>query len=164
MNLELERLVDWPITNLRWFRPTSLLHEDYSDNEVDSPHFQGGVQHDQTRMVEEFLYTRAFNELVQRRIEETKLQLCNRPNQVTAKVSDSLLSEEILECEYPKKFTTPTFECYSETSDPVQHIRHFQDKIGGLLSRSDPLICLTFPFSLKGVTSNWFYSMKVFIF
>jgi len=73
----------------------------------------------------------------------------------TAKVSDSPLSEEILECEFPKKFSTPTFDYCCGASDPVQHIRHFRDK----MLVHYPLICLTFSSSLKGVSSDSFYSL-----
>jgi len=44
--------------------------------------------------------------LIQRRIEEAKLQFHNGPKQATAKISDYPLSEEILEYEFPKKFAT----------------------------------------------------------
>ena len=46
-----------------------------------------------------------------------------------AKISDSSLTEDILEHEFSRKFSTPTFDYYSGVSDPVQHIRHFQDKM-----------------------------------
>ena len=108
------------ITNLRQSRSTSL-HEDRSDNEIDSPHFRMGAQHSQTRRrIKEFPDIRALDELVQRRIQEAKMQLRSRLKQAAAKVSDSLLFKEILECEFLKKFTTPTFD-YSESNDPIQY-------------------------------------------
>jgi len=55
--------------------------------------------------------------MIQRQIKEDKLQLHCRPKQGTARVSDSLLSEEILECEFQKKFATLTFSYYSRMSD-----------------------------------------------
>jgi len=63
-----------------------------------------------------------------------------------------------MECEFLKKFTTLTFDYYSGVSDPAQHISHFQDKMI-VHTRSDALICLTFMSSLKGVASDWFYSL-----
>jgi len=46
---------DGPIMNLRRPRLTSLLREDDSDNEADSPRFRTRVQHDQTwRKIEKF--------------------------------------------------------------------------------------------------------------
>jgi len=34
-----------------------------------------------------------------------------------------------MKCEFSKKFTTLTFDYYSGVSDPLQHIRHFRDKM-----------------------------------
>ena len=58
-----------------------------------------------------------------------KLQFHSRLILAVVKVSDSLLSKEILECEFSKKFTTPTFDYYFGANDPVHHIRHFLDKM-----------------------------------
>jgi len=71
----------------------------------------------------------------------------------SAKIHEFPFSKKILDCEFPKKFSTPTFNYYSEVSDPVQDLRHFWDKIMGQ-SRNDPVLCLTFPISLKGVASD----------
>jgi len=54
----------------------------------------------------------------------------------------------------------PTFNYYSGVSDPIQNIKHFRDKMV-LYSRNDLIICLTFPFNLEGVTSDWFYSLPL---
>jgi len=56
------------------------------------------------------------------------------------------------------KFSTLIFDYYSGISDPVQHIRHFRDKMV-VYYRNDSLLCITFPFSLKGAASDWFYSL-----
>jgi len=50
------------------------------------------------------------------------LQFQSGSKQVAIRVTDSPLSEEILECEFSKKFATPTFDYISRISDPVQHI------------------------------------------
>ena len=42
-------------------------------------------------------------------------------------------------------------------SDPVQHVRQFQNKIV-VHSRNNPLLRVIFSSSLKGLTSDWFYS------
>ena len=65
----------------------------------------------------------ALDELIQRQIAKAKLQ--KPPNVSASKISDSPLSEEILECEFSRKFSTATSDYYSRVSDPVQHIRHF---------------------------------------
>ena len=98
--------------------------------------------------------------MIQRGIEEAKLQLQSRPKHTSARVSDSPLSEENLECKFSKKFAPLTFGYYSGTSDPVQHIRHLRDKMV-FYSRNDPLMCLIFQSSLKGVALNWFYSLSL---
>ena len=52
----------------------SLVHEEDSDNEADSPHFQMGVKRDQTRRkIEEFFDIGMLDELVKRQIQEVKL-------------------------------------------------------------------------------------------
>jgi len=96
----------------------------------------------------------ALDELIQRWITEAKLQ--SRPTPSAVKVSDSPLSKEIQKCEFPKKFSTLTFNYYSRVSDPVQYIRHFPDKMV-IYSRNDPIMCLTFLFNLKGAASDWCY-------
>ena len=108
------------------------------------------------RRIEEFPDIQTLNKLVQRRIEEAKLQLCGEPKQATTMVSNSPLSEVILECEFQKKksWLWPL----TTTPESIQHIRHFRDKVV-FYSCSDPLLWLTFPFSLKDVTSDWFYSL-----
>ena len=75
-----------------------------------------------------------------------------------AKVSDSPLPKEGLECEFPKKFSTPIFDYYCGASDLFQNIRHFRDKML-VHSHKNPLMYLTFSSSLKGVSPDWFYSL-----
>ena len=93
------------ITNLRRPRPTSPLYKDNSDKEADSPHYQTGVQRGQTRQkIKELLDIRTINELVQRRIQEVKLQSRSGMTLTVSKDSDFPISKKILECEFPKKF------------------------------------------------------------
>ena len=67
----------------------------------------------------EFPHIRILDELVQTQIQEVKLRFYHGPTLLAAKVSDSHLSEEILECEFLKQFSTLTFGYYSRGSDPV---------------------------------------------
>jgi len=91
--------------NLRRLEPTSLLCEDDADIEADSS-FLDGVQRDQPRKkIEEFPDIRTLNELVQKWIQEAKLQFCSGLIVEAAKVSDSPL-RRVLEFEFPKKFST----------------------------------------------------------
>ena len=83
---------------------------------------------------------RTLDELIQRRA-EAKLQ--SSPSLSTVKISDSPFSEEILECEFPKKFATPTFDyCYG-MNDPGPARQALQDKMV-VHSCNDPLLCLIF--------------------
>ena len=75
---------------MRRLKPTSLLHEDDSDSEADSPRYQTGVQLKETRRkIEESLDIRTLNELVQRQIHETKLQFYRGPILTAARVYES---------------------------------------------------------------------------
>ena len=85
-----ETQIDGPITNLRRSIPMSLLREDNSNNEVDSPHYQTRVQCGQIqRKIEEFPDIRTLDILVQTRIQEAELQFRSKPISTAAKVSDS---------------------------------------------------------------------------
>ena len=59
------------------------------------------------------------DELIQKRIMEA--MSLDHPTPIT-KIHDSPLSEEIQGCEFPRKFSTPSFEYYFRVSDPIQHI------------------------------------------
>ena len=86
-----------PNPNLRLSRQTLVLREDDSDNDVNSPRCQMGVQRGQTwKKIEEFSNIRTLNELVQRQIQEAKLQFHSGSMLITAISSYSLLSEKIL--------------------------------------------------------------------
>jgi len=62
--------------------------------------------------------------------------------------------------EYSKKFMIPTFDCYFSLSDLIQHLHQYQDKMV-IYARNDPILCRIFPSSLKGVASDWFYSLPL---
>ena len=63
---------------------------------------------------------------------------------------DSALSDEITSHRLLKKFAMPGFECYSEATDHIQHLRQYQDKIV-VHSHDDLLLTRVFPSNLKGV-------------
>jgi len=71
---------------------------------------------------------------------------------------DSALSDEITSHRLLKKFAMPGFECYSEATDPIQHLRQYQDKIV-VHSHDDLLLSRAFQSSLKGAAYNWFYTL-----
>ena len=57
---------------------------------------------------------------------------------------------------FPKKFVMPTFDDYSGTSDPLLHLRQYQDKMA-VYAHDDLLLCRAFSSSLKGIIYHWFY-------
>ena len=61
----------------------------------------------------------ALDELIQKQIVEAKS--LDHPSSII-KINDSPLSKEIQRCEFPRKFSTHTFDYYCGVSDPVQYI------------------------------------------
>ena len=98
---------------------------------------------------------RTLDELIQKRIVKAKLLAHPTPSTKTMKL---LSPKRTRSTSSLQKFSTPTFYYYSEVSDPMQHICHFRDKMV-IYSREDSTMCRTFPLSLKGVASDWFYSL-----
>ena len=64
--------------------------------------------------------------------------------------TDSQLSREITTLCFLKKFVMSSFDHYSGTSDPLLHLRQYQDKMA-VYAHDDLLLCRAFPSSLKGV-------------
>ena len=81
------------------------------------------------------------DELIQKQIMEAKLPRHLIP---TTRLHNSPLYKEIQECELPRNLD-PIFDSYTEASDQVQHIRHFQDKMM-LDSPNDPINVAFLPF------------------
>jgi len=52
----------------------------------------------------------------------------------------------------------PTFDHYSRTSDPLHHLRQYQDKIA-VYAHDDLLLFRAFSSSLKEVAYHWLYSL-----
>ena len=74
------------------------------------------------------------------------------------RTSDSPLSEKITSHRFPKKFIMPNFKCYSGVTDPIQHLRQYQDKMA-VYSHDDLLLSRVFSSILKGVTYDWLFSL-----
>ena len=55
-----------------------------------------------------------------------------------------------------RKFVMSSFDLYSRVTDPIQHLRHYQNKM--TVYSHDDLMSRVFPSSVKGVASYWFYS------
>ena len=104
----------------RHHRTTSPDPLEQSDGGSSSSHPHTREQHDQTqRKIEELVCIQDLNKFIQERVEEAKMQHHDRLRAITIDTSNSPFSESIFECEFLKKFTIPTFDCYSGQSDPI---------------------------------------------
>ena len=79
-------------------------------------------------------------------------------NSYDLKIFSSALLEQIMAHRFPRKFVLSSFNLYSRAPNPIQHLWHHQDKLA-IYSHDDLLMSRVFPYSLKGITSDWFYSL-----
>ena len=70
----------------------------------------------------------------------------------------SLLGQHILNYEAPRGFVIPSFAIYDGSSDPYDHMLHFNQAMI-LNARNDRLLCKVFPASLKGPALAWFHKL-----
>ena len=70
----------------------------------------------------------------------------------------SLLGQHILDYEPPRGFVIPPFAMYDGSSDPYNHMLHFNQAMI-LNAGDDRLLCKVFPASLKGSALAWFHKL-----
>ena len=70
----------------------------------------------------------------------------------------SLLGKHILSYEPPRGFVIPSFSMYDGSSNPYDHMLHF-NQVMILNAGDDRLLCKVFPASLKGPALAWFYKL-----
>ena len=70
----------------------------------------------------------------------------------------SPLGQHILSYEPPRGFVILSFTMYDGSSDPYDHILHFNQAMI-LNARNDCLLCKVFPASLKGPALAWFHKL-----
>ena len=68
----------------------------------------------------------------------------------------SLLGQHILSYEPPRGFAIPPFDMYDGSSDPYDHMLHF-NQVMILNVGNDCLLCKVFSASLKGPALAWFH-------
>ena len=69
-----------------------------------------------------------------------------------------LLGQHILDYEPPCGFFIPPFDMYDDSSDPYDHMLHFNQAMI-LNAGNDRLLCKVFPTSLKGPALAWFHKL-----
>ena len=70
----------------------------------------------------------------------------------------SLLGQHILDYESPRGFVIPSFTMYDSSSDPYDHMLHFNQAMI-LNTGNNRLLCKVFPASLKGPALAWFHKL-----
>ena len=70
----------------------------------------------------------------------------------------SPLGQHILDYEPPRGFVIPPFSLYDGSSDPYDHMLHFNQAMI-LNARNDRLLCKVFPASMRGPALAWFHKL-----
>ena len=70
----------------------------------------------------------------------------------------SLLGQQTLSYKPPRDFVIPSFSMYDGSSDPYDHMLHFNQAMK-LNEENDSLLCKVFPTSLKGPALAWFHKL-----
>ena len=70
----------------------------------------------------------------------------------------SPLGQHILDYEPPRGFSIPSFAMYDGSSDPYDHMLHFNQAMV-LKAGDDRLLCKVFPANLKGPALAWFHKL-----
>ena len=68
------------------------------------------------------------------------------------------LGQHILDYDPPRGFSIPPFAMYDGSSDPYDHILHYNQAMI-LNAGDDRLLCKVFPASLKGLALAWFHKL-----
>ena len=86
------------------------------------------------------------------------------PTSTTIRGPEDMLSsppgQHILSYKLPRGFVTPSFAMYDGSSDPYDHILHFNQAMI-LNVGDDRLLCNVFPASLKGPALAWFHKLPL---
>ena len=59
----------------------------------------------------------------------------------------------------PRRFHQPTFTMYNGRTDPVEHVRQFNQRMA-IHSKDEALMCKVFPSSLGPVAMRWFDGLR----
>ena len=68
------------------------------------------------------------------------------------------LGQHILDYDPPRGFSIPPFAVYEGSSDPYDHMLHYNQAMI-LNAREDRLLCKVFPANLKGLALAWFHKL-----
>ena len=74
-------------------------------------------------------------------------------------ISKSPFTHKIEGAILPRRFYQPTFTIYNGRTDPVEHVRHFNQRMA-VHSKDEALMCKVFPSSLGPVVMRWFDDLR----
>ena len=81
-------------------------------------------------------------------------------NKALNQVSKLPFMRNIEDASLPQRFNQPTFTFYTNRSDPVEHVNHFNQKMA-IHSKDEALMCKIFPSSLGPMAMRWFNDLRV---
>ena len=70
----------------------------------------------------------------------------------------SHLGRQILDYELPRGFVIPTFTMFDDSTDPYDHMLHYNQAMT-LNAGNDLLLCKVFSTSLRGPALSWFHKL-----
>ena len=73
-------------------------------------------------------------------------------------ILSSPLGQHILDYEPPRGFIMPTFAMFDGSSDPYDHMLHYNQAMT-LNAGNDQMLCNVFPASLQGPSLAWFHRL-----
>ncbi|XP_061993647.1 uncharacterized protein LOC133711558 [Rosa rugosa] len=74
-------------------------------------------------------------------------------------VGKSPFTDDVLNMAKPRRFTTPVFQTYDGTIDPVDHIKGYKKQMS-IETTDEKLMCKIFRSSLTWPASTWFQDLK----
>ena len=74
-------------------------------------------------------------------------------------ISTSPFARRINKAKLPHRFSQPTFTIYNGTTDPLEHVSHFNKKMA-VHSGNEALMSKVFPSSLRLVAIHWFDALE----
>ena len=74
--------------------------------------------------------------------------------------TESPFNKEITRIVIPHKFRQPQMEPHDGFGSPVDHVGTYKSRMA-LTTNLVELYCLAFPSTLKGLTNQWFHSLKL---
>ena len=74
-------------------------------------------------------------------------------------ISRSPFTCRIVRAKLFHRFTQPTFTIYNGRTNPIEHVRHFNQRVV-IHSRNKAFMCKVFPFSLEPIAMKWFDGLE----